>query len=147
MLGEMGLFSLKERRLRKIPSICIRTWWEGKKKREPNSSQQSPLTRQEVMRTILKIKFWLTTKTFFYWGWSCNGTGFPETFVEPEASAEVFKTQLDMFLINLLYRILTEQRSWIRLPVERFLPTPSILWSCDSMFPKIIQLNTENEVN
>lgn len=79
MLAGLGLFSLKKRRLGEIPSICINTWREGMKKRDPDSSQQSPLTRQEAMG--INQKMWnssWTQNTFLLWGWSKSGMSCPE---------------------------------------------------------------------
>lgn len=47
VLRELGLVSLKKRRLKGISSLCINTWREDAKKTEPDSFQWCPVPRQE----------------------------------------------------------------------------------------------------
>lgn len=53
-LKELGLCSLKKRRLRGIFSICIDTCWETAKERGPDCSQWCLVTGQEAMCKNLK---------------------------------------------------------------------------------------------
>lgn len=46
----LGLFCL-EKAQEDLISLCIHTWWEGMKAREPDSSWWSPLTGPEAMGT------------------------------------------------------------------------------------------------
>jgi len=50
-LRELGLFSVEQRRLRRILAKCINSWWEGVKKMESDSSQPCPATEQKAMGT------------------------------------------------------------------------------------------------
>jgi len=50
-LRQLGLFSLEQRRLREISSMCTNICREGAKKIQPGSFQWCPVTGKEVMGT------------------------------------------------------------------------------------------------
>lgn len=50
MLRELGLLSLKGRRVRKN-SVCTNTWWKGIEKMEPDSSEWDPVKAQVARGT------------------------------------------------------------------------------------------------
>ena len=79
-LRELGLFSLKKRRLmRGILSMYINTWREGAKRMEPGSFQWCPVTGLQAMGTNWNTGGSLQTSgnTFSLWGGPSTGTGCP----------------------------------------------------------------------
>lgn len=55
-LSEVGLFSLEERMLKEILSVCINIWCKGVKKMELDSSQGKDSERMESNGALLKIQ-------------------------------------------------------------------------------------------
>lgn len=78
-LRELGSSSFTTKRVRGVLSICIATWWEGRKserKRKSDSSHWYLLAGQEAIgtneNTLMKIRVLSEQKKSFFllWGWS-----------------------------------------------------------------------------
>lgn len=113
-LRELGLFSLKTRHVG-FSSVYINIWRDGAKSMMPGSFQCCPLTGLETAD-----KNPLSVRKYCFTGIVC-----PE--VVESRSLEIIKCHLDMVLDN------WPSLSWgVGLDeLWRFLPTSTILWSCD----------------
>ena len=133
-LRELVLFSLKKRRLQ---GDLINIFRVGVRRMGPNSFQWCPATGQGSMDTNWSIRssVWTWGRTSSLWGWRNTGTGCP-----------------GRLWILLLWRY--SRPAWTRSCAaccrrpcfgrrvgledpQRSLPTPNILWFCDSVIPVV----------
>lgn len=84
-LRELGQFNLEKKKLWRILSVCINTWWGTIWKLEPVSSQRHTLKRQNTIGTNWKYIF--PAGVVEYWN------KLPRKGVE-SSSLQIFKTQI-----------------------------------------------------